>query len=611
MRKVSPTHIWGPVLILGAVAVSGVLFFSLGKSGEAALNSKFIEKVGEGFIATACGSSGVTGSEFICNVDGSVTARIHWYPTENFYKTECSDGIDNNGGGTIDMDDSGCLSPQDISEGAIGFQQAQCSDGIDNDGDGLMDYPADPGCINGPGYNFETAKMPQCSDGIDNGDGDFRIDMDDSQCTRPDDNSEKQSGFQPGECFDGIDNDDNLLTDYPDDPGCSSAIDPNEWNPISWCKYVNFFDDNLNVYVGLGTPCYLGATEGFLWPPVPQNFTQEYRVYASSDPTASGGHLFNEDYPPDGIVSFTAPSCVAPIAVNLRSQIPDRAGASVVGNLISGNSIQFAGVIRNTTNNDSAPSTARICIDSSEDDCYDYGIGSLGDFPIGVLNSTVNSGYSANLLSAPWTLPAGAGWHAYYLCADVTNTNNECAPGSPPCAQDSATDNCVSYSFRAFQCGNGVDDGDPEDTLADCADPGCHSDGNAGNPATCTVIEQTTDDEEGAWICSDGSDNDNDGYCDWNGCLASDGVTWLPRESVCPDPQTNTETTQCQDEDIFGNKIDNDDDGVPNESDAGCHTDGNPNNPATYDPNDNDERDQTFREIFLPFTRPFASLLRF
>src|SRR3989344_1179697 len=57
MRKVSPTHIWGPVLILGAVAALGILFFPLGKSGEAALNSKFIEKVGEGFIAPACGSS--------------------------------------------------------------------------------------------------------------------------------------------------------------------------------------------------------------------------------------------------------------------------------------------------------------------------------------------------------------------------------------------------------------------------------------------------------------------------------------------------------------------------------------------------------------------------
>src|SRR3989338_4613507 len=57
MGKSFPRHVFGLILVLGAVAASGILFFSLGKSGEAALDSKFIEKVGEGFIAPACGSS--------------------------------------------------------------------------------------------------------------------------------------------------------------------------------------------------------------------------------------------------------------------------------------------------------------------------------------------------------------------------------------------------------------------------------------------------------------------------------------------------------------------------------------------------------------------------
>src|SRR3990167_7505357 len=111
MRKVSPTHIWGPVLILGAVAALGVLFFPLGKSGEAAFNSKFIEKVGEGFMAPACGYSGRYDSEFICNDDGTVTARIHWYPEKRLTKTECSDGIDNDEGWDTDMLDPTCVSP--------------------------------------------------------------------------------------------------------------------------------------------------------------------------------------------------------------------------------------------------------------------------------------------------------------------------------------------------------------------------------------------------------------------------------------------------------------------------------------------------------------------
>ena len=37
--------------------------------------------------------------------------------------------------------------------------------------------------------------------------------------------------------------------------------------------------------------------------------------------------------------------------------------------------------------------------------------------------------------------------------------------------------------------------------------------------------------------------------------------------------------------------IDNDGDGLVDAADPGCHTDGDPNNPASYDPNDNDETD--------------------
>src|SRR3989338_6921892 len=75
------------------------------------------------------------------------------------------------------------------------------------------------------------------------------------------------------------------------------------------------------TYFGQGTPCYLGATEGFLypppppWPPLLPNTVQQYRVYANDDPTAIDGHLFNEGNP-FGIVSFTTPSCVLPPLFN-------------------------------------------------------------------------------------------------------------------------------------------------------------------------------------------------------------------------------------------------------------------------------------------------------
>jgi RTX calcium-binding nonapeptide repeat (4 copies) len=57
--------------------------------------------------------------------------------------TECDDGIDNDGDGTVDMEDPDCSSPDDDSEGSGGTPA--CDDGIDNDGDGTVDME-DPDC---------------------------------------------------------------------------------------------------------------------------------------------------------------------------------------------------------------------------------------------------------------------------------------------------------------------------------------------------------------------------------------------------------------------------------------------------------------------------------
>jgi len=109
-------------------------------------------------------------------------------------------------------------------EKAVTGPQPECSDGIDNDGDGLIDM-ADPGCT-APTDNSEVnVGQPQCSDGIDN-DGDGLIDMADPGCTAPTDNSEVNVG-QP-QCSDGIDNDGDGLIDFPADPGCSGTLDDDE-----------------------------------------------------------------------------------------------------------------------------------------------------------------------------------------------------------------------------------------------------------------------------------------------------------------------------------------------------------------------------------------------
>lgn len=67
----------------------------------------------------------------------------------------CTDGLDNDGDGRIDMRDQNCTNPFDNSED-VPFDGpiTQCTDGIDNDGDGLIDL-ADVGCTS-PNDDDET-----------------------------------------------------------------------------------------------------------------------------------------------------------------------------------------------------------------------------------------------------------------------------------------------------------------------------------------------------------------------------------------------------------------------------------------------------------------------
>ena len=51
-----------------------------------------------------------------------------------FAQTECSDGVDNDSDGFVDLDDFNCADSEDDTE-----SPTQCSDGIDNDSDGFVD----------------------------------------------------------------------------------------------------------------------------------------------------------------------------------------------------------------------------------------------------------------------------------------------------------------------------------------------------------------------------------------------------------------------------------------------------------------------------------------
>lgn len=81
---------------------------------------------------------------------------------------------------------------------APGTGPAACSDGVDNDSDGLIDL-ADPGCSDANDSDEADPVPPACSDGQDN-DADGLIDLADPGCSAPDDEDETNPP-PPGSIF--------------------------------------------------------------------------------------------------------------------------------------------------------------------------------------------------------------------------------------------------------------------------------------------------------------------------------------------------------------------------------------------------------------------------
>lgn len=81
---------------------------------------------------------------------------------------------------------------------APGTGPAACSDGVDNDSDGLIDL-ADPGCADAADTDEADPVTPACSDGVDN-DSDGWVDLADPGCSDPADEDETDPP-PPGSIF--------------------------------------------------------------------------------------------------------------------------------------------------------------------------------------------------------------------------------------------------------------------------------------------------------------------------------------------------------------------------------------------------------------------------
>ena len=105
------------------------------------------------------------------------------------FESTCNDGVDDDGDGLTDCDDSDCKMDPVCRNGRVEI----CDDNIDNDGDGKVD--CDDVMCTTTAYCQSMRPTEVCNDGIDN-DGDGKTDCDDSKCFN--DNACQSAPTRPG-----------------------------------------------------------------------------------------------------------------------------------------------------------------------------------------------------------------------------------------------------------------------------------------------------------------------------------------------------------------------------------------------------------------------------
>ena len=530
---------------------------------------------------------------------------------------QCSDGIDNDNDGFVDMNDFSCSSPSDNDETN---PKAQCQDGIDNDNDGKVDSQ-DPGCVNSQDNDeSNSVATPQCSDGIDN-DNDGFVDMNDFSCSSSSDNDETNPKAQ---CQDGIDNDNDGKVDSQD-PGCVNSQDNDETNAVS-CR-----------------PIYSGVTTvGFYNGHPHSEFTHVNFPANCANPSVVTQTMVDSVLCGNGGGPITCPNDPQTTSIDLRSYA---ANISTTGFDVFLSAMD--GVWVGATSPAYPISWQATCegdpmVPACSDGKMFSGIGSTSFYngysnsqlgPISIPSSCVNpslvsQSYITSTLcgdgSGPTTCPNDPATTSQAIMSRVSTTsvfvsgNNGVWVGavSPqfPVAFQAMCQNDIGSTEKVYGgiANVGWYNGQAQSTLAhvtmppNCASPTITTQskydsilcGNGGGPITCPNDPSTTSADlqsyavnisstgfdvflsamNGVWVgatspaypiayhitcrssgtpppqCSDGIDNDNDGFVDSN-------------DFSCSSSSDNDETNpkaQCQD------GIDNDNDGKADAVDPGC-----------------------------------------
>src|SRR3989344_5116507 len=134
------------LIVFSAIVLSfSIFFFQNDDLASAAFETKFIDRVGAGFMAPACGSSSAPAE---CVGSGDLVVNLSW--AQELDLAQCENGMDDDDDGRIDYPaDRLCASPDDNDEDTegLGGPALECQNGFDDDDDDGTDYPGDWQCV--------------------------------------------------------------------------------------------------------------------------------------------------------------------------------------------------------------------------------------------------------------------------------------------------------------------------------------------------------------------------------------------------------------------------------------------------------------------------------
>src|SRR3989344_5391954 len=134
------------LIVFSAIVLSfSIFFFQNDDLASAAFETKFIDRVGAGFMAPACGSSSAPAE---CVGSGDLVVNLSW--AQELDLAQCENGMDDDDDGRIDYPaDRLCASPDDNDEDTegLGGPALECQNVFDDDDDDGTDYPGDWQCV--------------------------------------------------------------------------------------------------------------------------------------------------------------------------------------------------------------------------------------------------------------------------------------------------------------------------------------------------------------------------------------------------------------------------------------------------------------------------------